>query len=372
LNVRNKFGPPAFAPVLNNIAVAAMFLFYARVIGEHSLHLSTTARIVLGAGTTAGVALQALVLIPYLRGDGLRFRARFRDPAVVRVARLSLFVAGYVVVNQIGFWMVFVLANGQRGGVTAFTIAFMFFQVPHALFAVSLLTALFPDISQAAALEDWPAYRRRVASGIRGVVYLLLPATIGYVILSAPATRLVLARGFADTRDAALVAGVFRGLGVGLVFFSAFQLLTRCFYALQDTRTPTAMNAAAVAVNVAVNFPLFAWLGVAGLGYAQSIAYAVGVGLLAWKLVGRVPGGLGLRGLVAPLGRIGVASVAMGAAVWLIAWVHPGGDLGTVTIAVGAGAILYLAFSQVARVEERELLLVFFRRRGGIGSDAGN
>ena len=72
LNVRGRFGAPAFAPVLNNVAVTAMFFFYARVITEHGLHLSTRARITLGAGTTAGVVLQAIVLIPYLRGDGLR------------------------------------------------------------------------------------------------------------------------------------------------------------------------------------------------------------------------------------------------------------------------------------------------------------
>src|SRR5207302_649882 len=183
---------------LNNLAVAAMFFFFARVIGEHGLHLSSRAKVTLGAGTTAGVVLQAVVLLPYLRGDGLRFRARFLDPAVVRVARLSAFVIGYVVVNQIGFWVVLALANGRRGGVTAFTIAFMFFQLPHALFAVSLLTAIFPDISQAVVDQDWDAYRRWFASGIRGVVYFLLPATLGYAILAGPITRLVIARGFAN------------------------------------------------------------------------------------------------------------------------------------------------------------------------------
>jgi len=363
MNVRGRFGPPAFAPVLNNVTVAAVFFFYARVIGQHGLHLSTRAKVVLGAGTTAGVALQALVLLPYLRGDGLRFRARIADPAVARVARLSAFVIGYVVVNQIGLWVVLALANGRSGGVTAFTIAFMFFQLPHALFAVSLLTAIFPDISQAAIDEDWGAYRRWFASGLRGVVYLLLPATLGYAILAGPITRLVIARGFAGARDAALVAGVLQALVAGLLFFSAFQFLTRCFYALHDTRTPTALNAVAVAVNIAVNFPLFAWLGVAGLGYAQSIAYAVGVCLLAWRLAGRVPGGLHLRGLLGPFARMGAISAVMAAAVWVVARVHPGGDALTVAIAAGAGAILYLAFSQVARIEERELLLVFFRRR---------
>jgi putative peptidoglycan lipid II flippase len=366
LNVRGRFGPPAFTPVVNNVAVTAMFVAYARVIGQHGLHISPTARVTLGAGTTAGVVLQAILLVPYLRGDGLRFRARFTDPAVRRVAKLSAFVVGYVVINQIGFWVVLALANGRRGGVTAFTIAFMFFQVPHALFAVSLLTALFPDISQAAADGDWDAYRGWFASGVRGVAYLLLPATAGYLLLARPITRLILARGFANAHDALLVAGVLQALTIGLIFFSLFQLLTRSFYALHDTRTPTALNAVAVAVNTGINFPLFAWLGVAGLGYAQSIAYAVGAALLAWRLAVRVPGGLRLQELARPIGRMLAAAAAMGAIVALVALARPFDDALTVTIAVLAGAILYLAFSQVAGIEERELLLVIFRRtRGG-------
>ena len=369
LNVRDRFGPPAFAPILNNIAVSAIFFVYARTVAEHDLNLSTSARVLLGAGTTAGVVLQAVVLLPYLRADRLRFRPHFADPAVKRVGRLSAFVVGYVVVNQIGFWVVLALANGRRGGVAAFTIAFMFFQVPHALFAVSLLTALFPDLSQAAADEDWNAYRRWFGSGLRGVVYLLLPATIGYVLLSDVVTRLVLARGFANARDAALVAGVLRGLVSGLVFFSAFQFLTRCFYALHDTRTPTALNAVAVAVNTAVNFPLYAWLGVAGLGYAQSVAYAVGVGLLIWRLQGRVPGGMRLPALVGPVGRMAALGAGMGVVVWVITQINPGGDALTLAVAMGAGAILYLAFSQVAGIAERELLLVYLRRRTGEGTD---
>jgi putative peptidoglycan lipid II flippase len=348
---------------LNNLTVTAVFFAFARVFAEHGLHLHTSARVLLGAGTTAGVVLQAVVLLPYLRGERLRFRPHFGDPAVARVLRLSLFVVGYVVVNQIGFWVVLALANGQRGAVSAFTIAFMFFQLPHALFAVSLLTALFPDLSHAAATDDWDAYRTHFSAGFRGVVYLLAPATAGYLILSGPVTRLVLARGFASASDAALVAGVLQALAAGLVFFSVFQFLTRCFYALQDTRTPTVANAVAVAVNTVINFPLFAWLGVRGLGFAQSIAYAVGAAALVWMLARRVPEGLHLKALPRPLVRICIAAGAMAGGVWIVARVAPGGDALTVTAAVGAGAILYLAFSQVAAVEEREILLVFLRRR---------
>jgi putative peptidoglycan lipid II flippase len=362
LNVRGKFSAPAFAPVLNNVIVAGTLLIYARVIGSESLDLSLGAKTLLAAGTTAGVVVQALVLLPSLRG--LRFNLDVRDPAVARVVRSSVFVIGYVAVNQAGLWFILALANGVRGGVTAYQVAFIFLQLPHGLFAVSLVTALFPDLSRAASGDDWDGYRRWFGVGVRGVFYLLAPAAVGYGLLAEPITRVVLARGVADAGDANAVASVLQAFATGLVFFSAFQFLTRCFFAIGNTRTPSGINAVAVAVTSAANVPLFAWLGVRGLGFGHAAGYAIGAVLLVTALARRVPGGLELGKLVPPLTRNVAVAVAMGVCVWAVARYAPGGDLAVVGVSVGAGAILYLAFSQVAGLEERAMLFDLVRQLG--------
>lgn len=369
LNLRGRFGPASFVPALNNLIVTTILIAYARVIGAQSLELSTAAKTLLGAGTTAGVVIQALVLLPYLRSERLRFRPNFKDPAVAKMLRLSAYVAGYVLVNQLGLWFVLALANGVRGGVTSWQVAYIFFQLPHGLFAVSIYTALFPDLSRAASARDWDAYRDGFVRGVRGVAFLMVPAAIGYGLLADPIARLLLARGVADARDAAAVAAVLKGFAWSLAFFSTFHLLTRCFYALPDARTPTMLNAAAVAVNIGVNVPLYAWLGVRGLAYGHAIAYATGGILLMATLSRRIPGGLHLGSLARPVTRILAASAAMGACVWALARVIPGGDVAVVGACVGAGAILYLAFSQVAGVEERFIILgpLGRRLRGGHG-----
>jgi putative peptidoglycan lipid II flippase len=358
LNARGRFAPPAFAPVVNNIICAGTLFAYARIIGAQNLHLSLGAKTLLGAGTTAGVVAQGLVLLPFLRGEGLRWRFDVRDPTVARVMRLSGYVIGYVVLNQIGLWVVLALANGVPGGVTSWQIAFNgFYQLPHGLFAVSLHTALFPDLSRAASAQDWSTFTDRFATGVRGVAYLLLPAAIGYAILAHPIARLVLAHGVADAQDADAVASVLQLLVIGLPSFSIFALCTRAFFALPDTRTPTALNALAVAANVAIAFPLFALMHVRGLALAHAAAYTLGVLLLVGVLNRRIPGGLRLSGLVAPVAKIAVAAAAMGAGVWVLRRFVGGGDLVQVGVGVGAGAILYVAFSQVAGVEERFMVL---------------
>lgn len=363
LNVRGRFAGPMFAPILNNVIVIATFVVYAHLFGVHGLHLSFAAKTLLAAGTTAGVVVQAIVLIPYLRGERLRFRPNIKDPAIARLVRLSAYAAGYVAANQVGFWVVLMLANRVRGGVTAWAVAYQFFTFPYGLFAVSLLTALLPDLSRAANTRDWTAYRRSFSTGTRGVSYLLLPAAVGYAIVAVPLMRVLLAHGVANAHDAAAVATVLRALAPGLVFFSGFQLLTRCFFALPDTRTPTTVNAVAVIVQSALNFPLFALYRVEGLAYAFDVSYLVGAAILLVVLARRVPGGLALRSIVPSLLRICVMAAAMGVAVWALDHLIHGSDLVRLGAAVGAGAILYLAFSQVAGLEERMIVLGLFRHR---------
>jgi putative peptidoglycan lipid II flippase len=372
LNVRGRFAAPAFAPVLNNLVVTGTFFAYARVFADSGLHISSGAKMLLGAGTTAGVVVQGLVLLPLLRGERLRLRVQVRDPSVTRVLRLAVYVVGYVVVNQIGLWVVLWLANGVQGGVTAWQVAFMFFQFPHGLFAVSMLTALFPDLSRAASSADWDTYRRHLSTGVRSIAYLLLPSAAGYAILARPITRLLIAHGVSGMHDANFVASVLQVFAASLIFFSLFQLLTRAFYALPDTRTPTAINAVAVAVNIAIDFPLFHWLGVRGLAFGHAVSYAVGLVLLGVMLNRRVTGGIGMRQLAAPVLRIVVAVAAMGLGVALVASHVTTNDALQVGAGVGAGAILYVAFSQVAGVEERFMLLglLGFRARTDRGDRA--
>ncbi|HVE92642.1 MAG TPA: murein biosynthesis integral membrane protein MurJ [Actinomycetota bacterium] len=361
LNVRHRFGPPKFIPVLNNLIWGGTFLAYARLFGEQGLSLSPGAKTLLGAGTTLGVVVQGLAYLPLLRQDRLRFRPDFSDPAIRSMLRLSGYVMAYVVVNQIGLWVVIQLAQSVAGGVTAYQVAFIFLQLPHGLFAVSLNSALHPDLSAAAVGGDWDSYRRSFAAGVRGTAFLLVPAAVGYALLSRPLARMLLARGASGVRDADAVASVLTAFCVGLPFFSLFQFLTRCFYALRITRTPTLVRAAAVAVHAAVNVPLFTALGVPGLALGHGISYAFGSIVLWGLLSGRVQGGLSAQALVSPVARVAASAAAMGAGVWaIVAWLGQGPF--AVLAATAAGAVLYLVFSQVTGLTEGRMLLESIRR----------
>lgn len=369
LNAHKRFGAPMYTPILNNLAVIAVFVTFHQLYGRVTLETVTSSQLLLiGLGTTAGVVLMALAQLPFLRGLG-RYRPtlHFRHPSFRKLWRLSVFVIGYVIVNQLGYFVVQILANEQQGGYTAYVNAFMFFMLPHGLFAVSIVTALLPGMSALAVDRDWEAFAGRLSTGARATVFLVLPAAIGYFVLGEPIVRLLVERGVVTERSTELIAGVLRVFVVGLVPFSLFQLLLRAFYALQDTKTPFLVNCGAVALTTAANVPLFHLYGVRGLAAGHACGYVAGAVAQERILARRLGRGAFLTGTA----RTVAAALAMGTVVWLalsgVRTVTTEGTfaatLSEVVVPVAAGAVAYLAFARLLRVPELEHVVALVKRR---------
>jgi putative peptidoglycan lipid II flippase len=378
LNANRRFGVPMFAPILNNLVVIAVGLTFHFLVGQQVPQLgevTTGQKLLLGLGTTAGVAAMTLVQWPFLRRIGFRFHFvwNWRDRAIRKMATLSAFTVGYVVTNQLGYLLVPVLAYGVQGGYTAYTTAFIFFQLPHGVFAVSVMTALLPPLSEQAVAGDWDAFRATLARGIRLTAAVLLPAALGYLALAGPIVRLLLEHGVVTGASTELLTRVLVVFVLGLVPFSTFQLLLRAFYALQDTRTTFLVNLVAVGTNVVANLLLFALLPepwkVPGLALGHAAHYTVGSALLLALLSRRI-GGLEGGRVLGSVARMLVAAVAMALVAALAgraagAPLGPGflRDLVTVVVGVGAGLGTYLLATRLLRVEEVGLLLDVVRRR---------
>jgi putative peptidoglycan lipid II flippase len=371
LNAHRRFAAPMFTPVLNNVVVIAVFVWFHHLYGQVTLSTVTSPQLwLIGLGTTAGVAAAGVTLIPFMRGLGrYRFNFSIDHPSVKKLARLSVFVLGYVVVNQIGFLIVQYLANGQNGGYSAFVNAFTFFMLPHGLFAVSVITALLPGLSEQAVHRQWDQFRDRLSIGIRATLLLILPASVGYLVLGEPIVRLLLQHGVMTLRSTELVAAVLRFFVLGLVPFSLFQLLSRAFYAMQDTKTPFLINCVSVGINIVLDFPLFFAWGVQGLALGQTLSYVIGV-LLQFREVRRRIGGIDGRRLLSSGVRIAAAAGLMGALVWLtygglshVLTTGPLSELALVAVPVTVGVASYLGFASLLKVEEIDYVRSLLTRR---------
>ncbi|MCZ7529602.1 MAG: murein biosynthesis integral membrane protein MurJ [Acidimicrobiia bacterium] len=361
LNARRRFAAPAFVPILNNVVVISAFLAVAAVAGgDVSLDavLSDTGLILLmGLGTTAGIAAMAVALYPALRHAGVRLRPLFtlRHPAVRKVARLSGWTFGYVLANQAAFLVVLILAFSRRGEVSAYQYAFIFFQLPHGLFAVSIMTAITPDFARSATRRDWADLRNRFSYGMRLMGLLVLPTSVGFFVITRTVDTTTLTFGELSASSAALTAQTLSAFALGMFAFSAYLYSLRVFYAMQDTRTPFLLNCAENGLNIVLALALFPSLGVRGLALAWSISYCFATMLTLVVLrrrLGRLDGGRILHSL----GRMLVACAVLGVVAWAVidglGTATRGRALVVVGLAVILGAASYFAVLAAMRVEE--------------------
>jgi putative peptidoglycan lipid II flippase len=196
--------------------------------------------------------------------------------------------------------------------------------------------------------KDWGSFQATLSRGIRLTAAILLPATIGYLILAGPIVDLLLAHGVVspNSNSTALLTRTMVMFVLGLVPFSTFQLLLRAFYAIQNTRTTFLVNIASVGTNVVANLLLF-WLlpepwKVPGLALGSSIAYSVGSVLI-----------------------MGVATALVAGLVDAIAGDGTLGSLLTVAAGVAVGLATYLLAARLLRIGELGLVLNLVRRRAG-------
>lgn len=354
LNTRDRFAAAAFAPVLNNVVVICVLVAFRRVAGTDSADVSQVLADrsllwLLGLGTTAGIVAMALVLWPAVRGAGIRLRWRFelRNPSVVKVARLSGWTLGYVIANQIALFVVLRLASQSgEGAVSAYSYAYLFFQLPYGLFAASVMTAAMPELSRRAAADDHPGFARHFGLALRLVVTIVLPFSILLVVLARPAVSVLLQRGEFDAGSSALTAGTLGAFAVGLVGFSVYLLAMRGFYAFKDTRTPFLVNLGENGLNIALALVLVGRYGVRGLALAFALAYLV-FAVVGLVVLGRRVGGVADRRQLALLARVGLAGLVLGAVSLGLRGVL-GADSGTqalvrLAVAGGGGLAAYVA-----------------------------
>ena len=322
LNARRHFAAAAFSPVVNNlIAIAA--LLATKAVASTILTSKTTSpgavleRIshdqhaiwVLGIGTTVGYVAQLLVQLPAMGRAGFRLRPVWdlHHPAVRRVARLSSWVIGVVIANQISLALVMILAGKVQGGVTAYQFSYQFFQLPYALIAVSVASALMPDLAERWSGGDRRGFERQSVIGLRVTMAVLIPVALAYVAIAQPFIQLAVEHGRVTTSGAHLVGTSLAFFAVGLPGFSAFYLLMRLYQAMQNARVMFWLYALENGLTIVAALVLDQVIGVSGLALAWVAPYTVASFVAAWDLRRRV-GSLGGKHTVMALIRILAAS----------------------------------------------------------------
>jgi putative peptidoglycan lipid II flippase len=388
LNAKRRFAAPAFAPVLNNIVVICMLLAFHQVVGEDlsipEILDDKTALYLLGIGTTAGIVALVLVLLPAMKAAHIRIRPNFdhRNPALRSVIRLSGWMVGYVVANQISLWLLKALVNGTgEGRASGFEYAWQFFQLPYGLIAVAVMTAFMPELSSLASRGDRRGYRTRLGQGYRLAMVVIIPVTVAYVTLASPAIRLFLSQllgtvihtAFGE-QSIAVTSSMLTWLAIGLPFFVTFLFMMRGFYARRDTRTPFIISLWQNAVQIVLSLALAAVMGFQGALLGFTLAYAFGA-LMAMGRLARQAGGMGPQ-VGRALGRYLLAALFMAPMTWGIAQVIGSGALWhtalQLIVAGGMGGAVYVVVLWLLGSDDLVLINELRGRRASTPTEASD
>ncbi|HEY5026180.1 MAG TPA: murein biosynthesis integral membrane protein MurJ [Acidimicrobiales bacterium] len=314
LNARRKFGAPMFTPVANNVVLIAVLLIFGTTVRHASLAGVAAHRgqlLLLGLGTTAGVVAQAGLMIPSLRRAGLElhWRPDFRHEAVRTILRLSGWTFGLVLANQAA--LVVVLALSEKvgpGAVSAYTYAYIFFQLPYGVVAVSIMSATAPELAARWAQGDLVAFRRRMGTGLRAMLAIVIPAAAAELILARPLVALVAGHGAAHNTTA--TAESLAMLALGLPGFCVFLYAVRVLQSVQDLRSAFWLYAFENGVNIVLAVALAGHFGVRGIALSISLAYTAAAVVSLAYVRARFQG---LAGdvLGRPLGHVLLATAAL-------------------------------------------------------------
>lgn len=386
LNTWGHFAAPMWTPILNNLVVIATCGLYLGTFGSDLVQPDemTPGRILLiGGGTLLGVAVQAAGLLPALRRVGFRWRWRlgFGELGLRELARLGTWMVCYVGVSQIGLLFVVNLLSRSRGkeaGLMIYNNVYLLVMMAHGIIAVSIITALMPRMSAAAADGRNADLAADLTRGTRTVTAVLAPIAVCYGVLAAPIPFTLFRFGAFNADNAAATAPVLLVAAVALVPFAISQLFTFAFYALPDTRTPALVNIPVVALRVAVQIALFAafsaTFAAAGMMLGNAISYLVAAIVSAWLLRRRI-GRIGLADITRTMAKVAVASLGAAVVGLVVVAVLPGGDrlsrVEAITqLVIGGGAIVgaYVALALLLPIREISDVVGLVRRRLGRGS----
>ena len=359
LNSLQHFAAPALGPAILNVAIIVACVWIVPMVQPGILGVVY--------GVMVGAVLQLLIQIPVARHLGFRWRWRWHHPGSSEVLRLlgprtvgAAVYRGNVLVHTALASLAGIVGEGA---VAALYFADRLVQLPLALFGSASAQASLPSLVEQAAQNDLRAFRETLLTVLRMAAFVILPSAVGLIVLAVPIVQGLFERGAFDHRSTIMTSQALICYSLGLLAYAGNKIVSGAFYALRDTWTPVKLAIEAVAVNIILSLCLMWSLQIVGLALSAACANTLNTMRLLRRLEHRLGEPL-VQPLVAPVGRMLVASVLMGLAcafLWTVGGLgqHPLLGLGLV---IFLGFILYLGISLAIRVQECSTVLQWMRK----------
>ncbi len=363
LNARQHFVAPALAPVFYNLSIIVGAVLLSGPLGVWGL----------AWGVVIGSALHLVVQVPVVFLLGMRWTGSLgvRSRAVRDVMRLmGPRVIGLAATQANFLVLIFFASFISDAAISAINFAFLVMMMPVGVVGMAISTAAFPTLSRQAAAGQMGPLRESLASALRVILFLAVPASVGLVVLAQPAVRLLFQHGAFDAESTALVTEALTVFAIAIAAHSGIEILSRGFYALSDTKTPVQLSVMAMALNLVLSAVLVRPLGLRGLAGATSVAAIFECSMLAYVLRERI-GHFGARGVWRSMSRTVVATAVMAEVLVVVRLVlgarglDAGSTLGALAIVVLGGLAGVVSYAAASWVVNREVIESVLGRLGG-------
>ena len=361
-----RFAFPAFAAPLYNLATIIVAVLLAPRLGIAAMAL----------GLLVGSIAQLLFQLPGLRGATLRWHFDLRDPALRRLLKLYTPVLAGIIIGQIAIILSYNLASRtSQAGIALMDYPTRLIQFPLGLIVSAVSIAILPSLSRSAAQNSMRDFRATLAQGLRLVLVLIIPSTVGLYVLGYNIVGLLYEHGAftpADTQAVTLMLWLYL---VGLIFAGVDQPLVFAFYARKDTLTPAIVGLicnVGIYLAVALIPPALSGrpLQVTDLAIANSVQWMSHALIMLFLTRARL-GGLGGFGLWSLVGKavLGSAAMGLGAYVAVNALNTLLGESSVLRESIGVigaaviGFGIYLGIMVIWKVPEIGMMWHIFRRR---------
>jgi putative peptidoglycan lipid II flippase len=387
-NARGSFAPLMWAPIANNLVVIVVFAVVLIMQNTLSIETITSSQIqLLGWGTTLGIVIQALILVPVVKRSGIRIRPIFGVAGLGKSFSLAGWTLIYVLISQLGYLITVNVAtsaavrSAQEGittgvGFTPFTSAYYIMLLPYSIVTISIVTALLPHLSKLAIERNVDEVRKQLVRAIRMCGVVTVPSFVALALFGTLMTE-VLYFGI-SLEDSRYIGYVLSALSFGLVAFSINLILIRGFNAFEDTKTQVLSILVINLISSGLSYLFLALLDsqyvTIGLGVAFSVSYILGL-VITVLLLRKHIGPLRVKDFMGQHVRLLIAALAAMLPFFSISLVFGWSDqeappilgFSRLVLVLSGGVIGFLIFAHLLKISEiatmRDFAVSLFRRR---------
>ena len=361
LQIKNNFTVPGLIGVPKNIIIITSIILSVKYYPYIMIW-----------GTLIGIATEFIFQLPFAIKNGYKYQPyiNIKDKYIKKMSWLILPVLIGVAVNQINTMVDRTLASTLvEGSISALNYANKLNGFVMALFITSIAAVIYPMLSKLSSEDNKEKFTSSVVKSINSVILLVIPISVGAIVLATPIVRLLFQRGEFDSRATSMTAIALIMYSIGMVAFGLRDILGKVFYALQDTKTPMINGAIAMIMNIVLNIILVKYLQLAGLALATSISAIVCIFLLFASLRKKI-GYFGQDKIIKTTTKSIVAAVVMGTVTYFVYNIASNllgigfiKDAISLVISIGIGAITYGIFIVLLKVDEINIIIDMINKK---------